>query len=91
MVYQMEEEHGNDRRLKSQKARLCTSKSFGQLDEAYRAAWRASYAARGVLGPLPLVRAKDMIMLVRARSYDQEAVPQSATTSARHACGGPHD
>lgn len=77
LVYQMEDEHGNDRRLKSQKARLCTSKSFGQLDESQPASWRSTHAARGVLGPLPLVRVKDMILPVFAPGDgDKKLSPQ---------------
>lgn len=54
--YHVPDEHGNDRRRLSQKARLVHSKVFGT-----GALWQNSDAARGTIGPLPLLRVKDMI------------------------------
>ena len=56
--YTVLEEHGNDRRRTSQRARLVVSKTWGATS-----AWNRSQAARGSIGPLPVLRVRDMLPL----------------------------
>ena len=57
-----EQMHGNDRRRLSQKVRLCTSKQFGGSNTG----WNSSNITRGIIGPLPYLRSRDMKVLVAA-------------------------
>ena len=55
VTYHIQDEHGADRRRLSQPARLVTSRVFASTP------WSESRVARGVIGPVPMMRVRDMV------------------------------
>ena len=57
LTYEIQAEHAAEKRRLSQRVRICVSNAVGS-----NSVWFESAACRGRLGPVPLVRVKDMII-----------------------------
>ena len=71
ITYGVTEEHGNERRRTSQRARLCLSKAFVESSP-----WGHSLAQRGTIHGLPMLRYKDMVCpIVDPGDHDKKPSP----------------